>query len=521
MNATISFSPRLGTRLSKARRWLPGTRQIRDWPRATAGHNHRTAGQEVDVAGELARLMGDNHPIAVGRIEDVDLSGFDDEQIDVGLTGAKDRFAIRVVVGRRQRFENASSAVVSWGNAASSLEGHCSTSMRFRPRDVHREVYALAACQGTRSTVEACRLRQRRERPVRESSPQSACSSAGFAAGDLLNLGARVQRSRDARVDTRSSRARPAVSRGATRHFLGRHNRRPTWSPGRLCHAPKSLPTNPIDEFTRSLGGVRVRLGWVENSRPPIAQTQTGLRRIGRNCLSPTPATFPASPAARSRWVIAVDVAGNRLRAADSADPERPVAAPGGLINRNRQPVGTSTRVSSRPIASSRSFPASTKKSAALKSVNADRPSATPRPTRRANVSRSTSSSASRAQRRGDGHSQLRAGPQALMRRNRRPQFHARRERGDIARVHRCRYIAMNLSGTTPTRATRRRSGRRTGPSSAASCRALQVAADLIQSASRTRARRGLAASDRGGSGSCPDAASTKPGESIMTPMPP
>ena len=42
------------------------------------GHNHRTTGQEVDVAGELARVMGDNHPIAIGRIEDIDLSGFND-----------------------------------------------------------------------------------------------------------------------------------------------------------------------------------------------------------------------------------------------------------------------------------------------------------------------------------------------------------------------------------------------------------------------------------------------------------
>ena len=67
------------------------------------GHNHRTTGQKVDVAGKLARFMGDNHPIAVGRIEDVDLSGFDDEQIDIGLTGAKDGFTIGVVVGRRQQ----------------------------------------------------------------------------------------------------------------------------------------------------------------------------------------------------------------------------------------------------------------------------------------------------------------------------------------------------------------------------------------------------------------------------------
>ena len=70
------------------------------------GHNHRTTGQQVDVAGELARIMADNQPIAVGRIEDVDLSGFNDVQIDIGLAGAKDGFAIGVVVSRRQGLED-------------------------------------------------------------------------------------------------------------------------------------------------------------------------------------------------------------------------------------------------------------------------------------------------------------------------------------------------------------------------------------------------------------------------------
>lgn len=68
-------------------------------------YNDRTAGQEVDVARELAGFMADNQPIAVGRIEDVDLSGFNDEQIDIGLTGAKDDFTVGVVVRRRQRLK--------------------------------------------------------------------------------------------------------------------------------------------------------------------------------------------------------------------------------------------------------------------------------------------------------------------------------------------------------------------------------------------------------------------------------
>ncbi len=74
----------------------PNTRLAPSHP----GHNHRTTGQQVDVAGELARFMGDKHPIAVGWIEDVDQSGFNDEEVDIGLTGAKNGFTINVVVGR-------------------------------------------------------------------------------------------------------------------------------------------------------------------------------------------------------------------------------------------------------------------------------------------------------------------------------------------------------------------------------------------------------------------------------------
>src|SRR4029077_17798742 len=80
----------------------PNTRLAPSHP----GDNYRPAGQEIDVAGELTRFMSGNHAIVVRRIEDVDLSGFNDEEIDIGLTGAKDGFTIVVVAGRRQRFED-------------------------------------------------------------------------------------------------------------------------------------------------------------------------------------------------------------------------------------------------------------------------------------------------------------------------------------------------------------------------------------------------------------------------------
>lgn len=80
----------------------PDTRLAPSHPR----HNHRTTGQEVDVARKLAWVMRDNHPVPIGRIENVDLPGFYDEKVDFGLTRTKDNFTIRVIVSRRQRLEN-------------------------------------------------------------------------------------------------------------------------------------------------------------------------------------------------------------------------------------------------------------------------------------------------------------------------------------------------------------------------------------------------------------------------------
>ena len=100
VNAVIA-SPILGTRFNRGLRWLPGTPAGAFLPVATRSHNHRTTGEKVDVSGELPRLMNDDDPLAVPRIADFDLTAFHDVQIDIRLTGPKDRLAVRVLAARR------------------------------------------------------------------------------------------------------------------------------------------------------------------------------------------------------------------------------------------------------------------------------------------------------------------------------------------------------------------------------------------------------------------------------------
>ena len=66
------------------------------------GHNHRTTGEKVDVSGELPGLVNDDHPLAVRRISDFDLTVFNNVQIDFRLTGPEDGLAVGVVASRRQ-----------------------------------------------------------------------------------------------------------------------------------------------------------------------------------------------------------------------------------------------------------------------------------------------------------------------------------------------------------------------------------------------------------------------------------
>ena len=74
-------------------------------PPCHGGHNHGPTRQQINVAGELARSMADDHSIAIGRNADFDFSRFNDTQIHVGLTGAKDGFTISVIVHLRHGFE--------------------------------------------------------------------------------------------------------------------------------------------------------------------------------------------------------------------------------------------------------------------------------------------------------------------------------------------------------------------------------------------------------------------------------
>jgi hypothetical protein len=70
------------------------------------GYDYRTTSQEIDVAGELSRIVTDNQPIAIGRIVNVDSSGFNDAQIDIGLAGSEDGFTIGVFMRGRQGLED-------------------------------------------------------------------------------------------------------------------------------------------------------------------------------------------------------------------------------------------------------------------------------------------------------------------------------------------------------------------------------------------------------------------------------
>ena len=40
------------------------------------GYDDGTSGEEIDVSGELPGIVNDDHPLAVGRIADLDLAGF-------------------------------------------------------------------------------------------------------------------------------------------------------------------------------------------------------------------------------------------------------------------------------------------------------------------------------------------------------------------------------------------------------------------------------------------------------------
>jgi hypothetical protein len=75
----------MGALLSSSRSRSPGTRHTRVAPRAR---------QQIDVARELVRAMRDDVAIAVDRVADLDAASVDDEQIQVGIPRAKNRFAV-------------------------------------------------------------------------------------------------------------------------------------------------------------------------------------------------------------------------------------------------------------------------------------------------------------------------------------------------------------------------------------------------------------------------------------------
>jgi len=60
-------------------------------------------GEDVDVARELPRLMNDDQIVAVNGIADFHSARLDDEEIDLGPAGLKDRRTIGELAWRRQR----------------------------------------------------------------------------------------------------------------------------------------------------------------------------------------------------------------------------------------------------------------------------------------------------------------------------------------------------------------------------------------------------------------------------------
>ncbi len=71
-----------------------------------SGDKHRSAGHQVDVPGELSRVVAHNQSIAVVRIENVEVTRFDNEQINVRLARSKYDLAVGVGARRRQGLED-------------------------------------------------------------------------------------------------------------------------------------------------------------------------------------------------------------------------------------------------------------------------------------------------------------------------------------------------------------------------------------------------------------------------------
>ena len=73
------------------------------WASRDAGHDHRAAGQQVDVTRKVSRPVGHDVPVAIRGVEDFYRSGLDHEQIEIGITGAEYRLAVLedAAVGQR------------------------------------------------------------------------------------------------------------------------------------------------------------------------------------------------------------------------------------------------------------------------------------------------------------------------------------------------------------------------------------------------------------------------------------
>src|SRR5204862_482144 len=66
------------------------------------------------VAGELARAVRDDEAVVVGRVEDIDRAGFDDEQVKLRVADAEDDLAVAIRARRSVRPEGLHLGVIKF-----------------------------------------------------------------------------------------------------------------------------------------------------------------------------------------------------------------------------------------------------------------------------------------------------------------------------------------------------------------------------------------------------------------------
>ena len=87
--AINSFSLSRGILFNTSRNALTGNTHDLRRPAGDGVDDHGPMGQQIDVASKLTRAMRDDVPIVIRGVEYLDSAGFDDEQIQIRIAGAK------------------------------------------------------------------------------------------------------------------------------------------------------------------------------------------------------------------------------------------------------------------------------------------------------------------------------------------------------------------------------------------------------------------------------------------------